>query len=235
MLTKAIPYVIGFPGVTYYEFDLSGQFVAGTAGTTNNVRPAQIGKQTITFASPEGTTIGVSDDEMAGVSQNYSGMKYTFKPNYLNMSFAANSDHYTLKANNGSGISSFDKVPDSGDATPLAAFRPYFVSAPVSSSRPVTRSIIFGSDVSDLKGVEEKGNPNGDDPGNLKIYAGKHKIIVESALTRDIEIRIVNTAGITMSTFTLEPGETVETRIINAGVYIVQSTDGRYLKKLAVK
>ena len=35
--------------------------------------------------------------------------------------------------------------------------------------------------------------------------------------------------------FTIKPGEVVETRVNNAGVYIVQSTDGEYTKKLAVR
>ena len=70
---------------------------------------------------------------------------------------------------------------------------------------------------------------------NIIISTGRHKIIVESRLQRTVDVRIVNPAGITMTTFTLEPGETVETRIINQGVYIVQTTDERYTKKVAVK
>ena len=56
LLTSGLPYIIGFPGVTYYEFDLSGEFVAGTTAAT---KPVQLEKQTVTFASPEGTTIYV--------------------------------------------------------------------------------------------------------------------------------------------------------------------------------
>ena len=252
MVTKGTPYVIGFPGSTYYEFDLSGTF---TPTTTADPNPGKLDKQTITFASQMGTTIGVSDDEMAGVSNTYSGNTYTFKPSYLNESFAAGSDIYTLQseydsdndANHEPDCSSFVKVPDApgegADPVPdteVAAFRPYFTSAVTSSgggggARPVTRAIVFGNDDSELKGVEEKGDPDDEDLGTLNIYSKKHKIIVESALTRDIDVRIVNTAGITVASFTLEPGETVETRIVNAGVYIVQSADNRYIKKLAVK
>ena len=46
---------------------------------------------------------------------------------------------------------------------------------------------------------------------------------------------IVNVAGATISTFHIEPGETVETNINSSGVYIVLTTDNRYNKKLAVK
>ena len=42
-------------------------------------------------------------------------------------------------------------------------------------------------------------------------------------------------SGITINTFALEPGQTVETRLSNAGVYIVQSADGKLLKKLTVR
>ena len=71
--------------------------------------------------------------------------------------------------------------------------------------------------------------------GTLEIYAKKHKIIVESSLNYTVDVRIVNMAGITIRTFAIEPGETIETRINNSGVYIVQSSDNRYTKKLVVR
>ena len=233
-LAQAVPYLIGFPGKMYYEFDLSGNF---KATTTDDPNPDKVLEQTITFASKASTgsdivTIGVSDDETEeGVSYEVNGVKYIFKPSYMNTALAAGTDNYTLSTDG----SSYNKVPATGTATEVYAFRPYFTSKVVNGGRSVTRAIVFSNDDSQLKGVEEKGNPNDEDPGNLSIYAKKHKIIVESALNRDVDIRIVNAAGITVATFTLEPGETVETRIINAGVYIVQSADNRYIKKLAVK
>ena len=240
LLTKAIPYIIGFPGVTYYEFDLSGGFIAGTTAETKP-DPDKVGKQTITFASPLGTSIGVSDSEMAGVTKKYGSTNYTFKPNYLNKSFEANTNNYTLQAeydsdnDNVTDISRFAKVPTTDDATPVAAFRPYFTAAAASDARPVTRSIIFGNDDSEIKGVVEHGNPKEEAAGTLNIYTKRHLILVESALTYTTDVRIVNPAGITINTFSIEPGETVETRITNAGVYIVQTADARYTKKLAVR
>ena len=79
-LTATKPYIIGFPGQTYYEFDLSGKFVA--QNTAVNI--PKLGKQVITFASNTGANIGVSDDEMEGVTVSYSGTNYTFKPSYMN-------------------------------------------------------------------------------------------------------------------------------------------------------
>jgi hypothetical protein len=61
LLTNGKPYIIGFPGTTYYEFDLSGGFIPQqTAPET----PAKLNKQVITFASRQGETIVVSDEEI---------------------------------------------------------------------------------------------------------------------------------------------------------------------------
>ena len=215
------PYLVGFPGRTYYEFDLSGQWTP-----QNRYQGATIespGEQVITFVSEEGASVAKSDGEKGGKT----GDGYTFKPSYLNQQLAANAAYVLNSAG-----SSYDKV---GTATTLEAFRPYFVAG--SGARPVTRSIIFASDDdTQLKGVEERGDPTQEEVADgLNIYAKKHKIIVESALSYTTDVRIVNTAGITMNTFTIEPGETVETRIYNAGVYIVQTADTRYTKKLAVR
>ncbi|MBR4730289.1 MAG: T9SS type A sorting domain-containing protein, partial [Prevotella sp.] len=242
-LDKGKPYIIGFPGERYYEFDLSGAFKAEKTADPN---PVKLEAQTISFVSKPGIFIEVSDGEMAGdmakcVEVTESGTKttttYTFKPSYLNETLTNGKLEdgtiiYTLKSDG----SEYELASNIGAISPVA-FRPYFTrtTETTTAARPVTRSIVFSNEDSQLKGVEEKGDPNDEDPGNLSIYAKKHKIIVESALNRDIDVRIVNTAGITVSTFTLEPGEIVETRIVNAGVYIVQSADGRYTKKLAVK
>ena len=84
LLSTATPYIIGFPGETYYEFDLSGNFQAQNTAETLE----KIGKQVITFASNKGESIGVSDDETkTGVVKIYEGAKdftVTFKPSYMN-------------------------------------------------------------------------------------------------------------------------------------------------------
>ena len=233
MLSRALPYIIGFPGATYYEFDLSGQFVAGTTIKEN---PGRIGKQTITFASQKGTTIRVSDDEIANVVENISTISgYTFKPSYLNMSFDAGTDHYTLKPDNGSGVSSFDKVPTTGAATLVDAFRPYFVKV-AAQSNP-TRTIIFGNDQQEeQKGVEEHGDPKKEElNGGLRIWTKKGKIFVESSLKFTEDMRVVTPAGITVATFTVKPGQTVEVQADFSGMYIVHTLDGLYTKKVTVR
>ena len=211
--TKAgTPYIVGFPGDYYYEFDLSGSFVPEyTAGWPGS---RTLDRQTITFASETGVQIGVSDDELTGVKVG----NYTFRPNYAATPLSTPS--YVLNADG----SSYDKA----ETTITMPFRPYFTST---SNGARTRSIVFGDEGSQLGGDEDPSHSG----QNLIITTREHKIIVESQLRYVTDVRIVNTAGITMKTFTIKPGEVVETYMINAGVYIVQSTDARYTKKLAVK
>lgn len=99
----AKPYIIGFPGTTYYEFDLSGAWKASNSANEIN----QLAKQIITFASHESTaqtpvTIAVSDDECLAAKVPADG--YVFTPNYLSKEVAAgayvlNSNIYTAVAN----------------------------------------------------------------------------------------------------------------------------------------
>ncbi len=234
-LTKAKPYILGLPGATYYEFDLSGTFDPTTTAVPT---PDPTGKQTITFASNKGERIGVStDDEKNGVMQAYNRQAYTFYPSYLNHSFEAGTEStYTLAADGGSfdlvpAKSTEDDVPDP-DPVKVPAFRPYFVGSTLSGARETRaiEQIVFGHHDGSF-GVDEESQDN----GYLKSYARDGKIVVESGLRRNTEIRIVNVAGQPLAEFTIEPGQTVETRIINAAVYIVQTTDGQYRKKLSVK
>ena len=98
LLTKATPYLIGFPGATYYEFDLSGNFEAKNTAADNSAELSidKLARQTITFASETGIEIGVSDDEMAGVNQTLEGAadktnknySFTYKPSYMNEELA---------------------------------------------------------------------------------------------------------------------------------------------------
>ncbi len=220
------PYLIGFPGSTYYEFDLSGTWTPAHRYREGVI--ASPGKQIVTFASPTGSSIGRSDDK-TGVT--VSG--YTFKPNYLNNPRLENSKHAFLL--NADGNSYVEDNTNTTEAK-VTAFRPYFTAASNGGARATTRSIVFSSDQSELKGVEEHGDPSKEEiGGGLEIYAKKHLVVVTSNLHLPTDVRIVNTAGIALSTFTIEPGETIETRVNISGIYIVQTADGVYTKKLSVK
>ena len=225
-LANGTPYIIGFPGERYYEFDLSGKFEARTAKT---VTPKKLDPQVITFASKTGAEINVSDTELGNGRATAEG--YTFVPNYSSETIADKA--YVLNsdaADTDKRGSSYDVKAAVSPATTLAAvpFRPYFVAA---TGGGRTRSIVFTNDDSQLQAKESKATVD----GTLEAYAKRKKIVVESSLRYVTDVRILNVAGITLATFTIQPGETVETRINNSGVYIVRSEDGQYTKKLSVK
>ena len=226
-----IPYIIGFPGGRYYEFDLSGNFDATTTADDN---PDKIGIQTITFASDEEAVIGVSDDERAIVEQNVTTHNgYTFRPNYLNETLTAgNLDGKKVYTLNTEG-NSFDIVEPATSADDPVAFRPYFIATNAS-----TRTIVFGNEqLEELKGVDdEHGDPTKEElNGGLRIWTKKDKIFVESSLKFTEDMRVVTPAGITVATFSVKPGQTVEVQADFSGMYIVHTLDGLYTKKVTVK
>ena len=122
----------------------------------------------------------------------------------------------------------------------ISAFRPYIV---VAGSEPQTRGtepkenverVVFEMD--DSGNFFAHGDPkNNLNDGTMDIYAKRQKVIVESNLRYVTDVRIVNVAGMTLSSFSIEPGETIDTRVESAGVYIVYADNGKYVKKVIVK
>ena len=228
-LACATPYIIGFPGERYYEFDLSGNFEAKTAKATT---PAKLSAQVITFVSPTSETIHVSDTEIAAKATSQDG--YAFVTNFTaktleGVAYVLNSDDTEVDKRG----NSYKKVDDGALTVP---FRPYFreVAAQQNPAPKRASSIVFSNETTQLQGNDNELNPD-DKAYDLIITAKRKKIIVESHLREATEVRIVNAAGMTISIFTIEPGETIETRVQNASVYIVLTTDGRFLKKVALK
>ena len=191
----------------------------------------QLGQQTITFASDEGATIGVSDDETVLNSSLVQDNGYTFRATYLNSpSVAAGTNVFKLSDTGGS----FDLV-DGGSTADFKAFRPYFTAPVPSGSRRVVKQISIGSDTqAEPFGIHET-DPEEDLNGSLIISAKRHRIIVTSALRSPVSVNIVDLKGISVSTFTIEPGETIETRVPVGGVYVVRADGGRYQKKQVVR
>ena len=126
------PYLAGFPGERYYEFDLSGRFVPQNTMS----RIEQLGTQVITFASQTEEHIGVSDDNMHPLTHN----GYTFVPSYMSTSLAAGTMAYALNSDG----SSYDLMAATGDAVVVQPFRPYFTVAG-NNARPA-QSIIFSDE-----------------------------------------------------------------------------------------
>ena len=210
----AKPYIIGFPGTTYYEFDLSGGWQAANSADEID----QLGKQVITFASPIAASIAVSDDETAAGKVTADG--YVFTPNYMTKDVDAGA--YMLNAEG----SSYEVT---AAATAGVPFRPYFTKAPggVKEFRGA-RSIAFNQVRGSLGNDEGPSEPDDSLDGELKITSKHSRIIVKSGLNEETTVRIVNVGGSVINSFTIQPGEVVETHVA-AGVYLVNQT------KIAVK
>ena len=217
----ATPYIAGFPGSRYYEFDLSGQFVPKY---THRNDIEALNTQPIIFASDYGATIEVSDKELQPVVAN----GYRFMPSYLNTTLDEAGMGYVLAADGGS----FDKNA-AGDVA--LAFRPYFMKSTNNSrgSDGIERIIFGNSSTTDLFAIS--GNPKLGVNGTLNIYGRKQYVIVESSLNYTTDVRIVTPAGITVASFTIKPGQTVEVRADFSGMYVVHTLDGKYMKKVAIK
>ena len=228
LLATAKPYIIGFPGTTYYEFDLSGEW---TAENTAEPAPVKLGKQTITFASYPSNedgypvlSIGVSDDEISGVTK----AGYSFMPNYMSKTITG----YLMNTDG----DSFDLATEPTASVP---FRPYFVGQQtqqaLAGSRKAVKHIIFDSDDSSFAINEDDPKKEEISTESMIFTTRRHEIIVTSYLRQKAEVRIYGISGVTMASFSILPGETINTYIPVSGVYIVRAADGRYQKKLAVR
>ena len=215
--TKGTPYIVGFPGKTYYEFDLSGEWTP--SNRVGGVTIEHPGKQTITFASMPGETIGVSDLEIKNNSVKKDG--YTFMPNYMSTTVT---DGYLMNADG----KEFTQTTTATEAVP---FRPYFVTTTAGSR---TRSIVFNNLSSQLGGDDDE-EPQDNVAEGITIRGGKHKVTVKSKLRKTVDVRIFSVSGLCVANFDVEPGKTVEQPITHQGTYIVHVAGGRFMKKLLVK
>lgn len=219
LLSTATPYMIGFPGKTFYEFDLSGEFVAKNTATT---APAQLDKQTISFVSVPGITIGVSDDEI-----NPSAIDgYKFVPNYMSRTVTG----YLMNQDG----NSFVATPEgSSAATP---FRSYFVTEASGLTHP--RYITFdGIDSPFTFGDDDDDDPSGDNfgDGDLAFTIHHRTISVISSLREEADVHIYNVSGLAIANYTIQPGETIDTNVPTAVVYIVRADGGRIQKKFGIR
>ena len=200
----------------------------------------------VTFASTTGVTIGVSDTELTTAMTAATENGYTFVPNYAsktlgNIAYILNERKVNPAATEGGDDtiieagSRYEKTtsPDPATTIPVVPFRPYFMAA-TNGAREKTRSIVFSDEQTQLEGEDEAPKDN-EIGGTLNIYAKRKKIVVSSTLSYTADLRIVTPAGITVSTFSVKPGETVEVRADFSGMYIVHTLDGLYMKKVVIK
>lgn len=198
------PYLIGWPGNRYYEFDLSGAF---KARNTAPQAPAQLEPQVITFASETGISIEVTDQEYTDGKMTAGNHSYV--PTYQAKPVT---DAYIMDANG----TSFELKAD----TVTVPFRPYFTTsatggshAPLRATRAGTLHIGYTGQTDQLEETVVN--------RSLYIYPGSMSICVESTLDAPAQITVTNVAGKTLGRFTIQPGTRLTIPVNSRGVYIV--------------
>ncbi|MBQ9561662.1 MAG: hypothetical protein IJV10_05235 [Prevotella sp.] len=217
----ATPYIIGFPGKEFYEFDLSGEWKAPKL-------PSGFERQVVTFVSEIGAAIHKSDDDMTSIT--YGG--YTFKPNYLNEDIAAGSDTYVMAADG----SKFEKVPQAGDATPLLPFRAYFVRTGGQNSM----SIVFSDaeempEITPEKNTEPEITPSGEAERGITFTPGVGTITAKSTLKEPRVVLVYGAGGALVKAFDVKADSSVTVHVPSGMVYAVRTVSGDYNSKLMVR
>lgn len=198
------PYLIGFPGARYYEFDLSGTFRANNTAAT---APAQLASQTMTFVSVAGQVIEVTDQEYEN-SEVESG-NWIYRPTYQAQEVAS---AYLIQPTG----ESFEQSATAVTVPFRAYIRESAMPAPMRSG---TRSggVLYidniengGDSMEQL--VAERG---------LNIYTENRNICIENTLDYAVEVTITNLNGIQLKRFTAEPATKSTVPVNRRGVYIV--------------
>ena len=190
-LTANVPYIIGFPGVRYYEFDMSGQF----APEHSDPDISKLEKQTISYVSGAGANIPVSDDNPLQTTVD----GYTYTGAFIGQDIT---NGYVL---NNAG-SAFDT------ATSVVPFRTYITKTP--SAQPAPKRIHIGYQ-------QEGASPEKDMLHNLYIRGGKGTIHLESTLEVETKVTIHTLSGVLVKELYVLPGAKVNVPVQHQGVYIV--------------
>jgi hypothetical protein len=194
-LTANVPYIIGFPGVRYYEFDMSGQF----APEHSDPDISDLDKQTISYVSGTGANIPVSDDNP--LQTTVPGYTYTYTGAFIGQDIT---NGYVL---NNAG-SAFEP------ATAVVPFRTYISISKAPSDQPALKRIHIGYQ-------QEGASPEKDMLHNLYIRGGKGTIHIESTLEVETKVTIHTLSGVLVKELYVLPGAKVNVPVQHQGVYIV--------------
>jgi hypothetical protein len=194
------PYIMAFPGESYYEFDMSGKFVPKNTGTTIS----KLDKQVVTMISKMKSVIGVTDEETLSVDED----NYQFIGTFQKKEVAAG---YMIKENNVSDNGTFFQKIDAG-GTVTVPFRGYLVA----SSKSNSPERIF------IRGAKEIDEPIEDTTiRGLNIYGKKGIICIESTLEEDVVVTIHSTTGEHVKKVTVRAMSKETVPVPAHGIYIV--------------
>ena len=197
-LTANVPYIIGFPGKRYYEFDMSGQFAPEHSGSDIS----NLEKQTISYVSGTGAAIPVSDIPVSDdnpLQTTVDGYTYTYT--YTGTFIGQDITNGYVLNNAGSAFE---------PATSVVPFRTYISKAP----QPAPKRIHIGYQ-------QEDASPEKDMLHNLYIRGGKGAIHIESTLEVETKVTIHTLSGVLVKELYVLPGAKVNVPVQHQGVYIV--------------
>lgn len=239
LMQGATPYIIGFPGKEFYEFDLSGEWKAPKL-------PSGFERQVVTFASVVGATINASEADMTGVKYG----NYTFKPNYLNQEIKADAGNFMMADGTSSVTDSegnicnipagsrYEKV--TGTPKILLPFRAYFVS----SGSGDAMNIIFSEaeekpevtpEKDDKPNITPKGDAEDDADGKITFTSGVGTITAKSTISEPRVVLVYGVGGALVKAFDIKPNSTVTINVPSGLVYVIRTVTGDYSSKLMVR
>lgn len=208
----ANPYLIGFPGSKYYEFDMSGEF---DAKNTWPSAPVKIGAQTITFVSADGITIYKSDDDYNTQTDVENG-SYLFKPTYQTKQL----DGQTTWLLDGTGSKFENNTTQDVTTVPFRAYLAKSTAqlAPIrsGSTKAAAPTAIYIGYAGDQMPLDDIMTDRG-----LLIYSEDMNICVESTLTEPAQVNVTTVSGKSLGKFTIQPGTKLTIPVSSRGVYIV--------------
>ncbi|MBR5846540.1 MAG: hypothetical protein IKY72_01915 [Bacteroidaceae bacterium] len=188
------PYIMAFPGVRYYEFDMSGLFVPEHTGDDI----AKLAPQVVTFVSVNNAKIAITDVALA--EQKAKVGDYSYTGALINEPIGSN---YVL---DGKG----EKFTYSGALVPFRAY----MSA---SSDAAPRHILIGN-----AGQEEEPTEEILQRG-LKIWGKGEAIYIESTLEYEAVVTIHSLSGQIVNRVTVKPMSKEVVPVSSRGVYIVNN------------
>lgn len=208
----ANPYLIGFPGSKYYEFDMSGEF---DAKNTWPSAPVKIGAQTITFVSADGITIYKSDDDYNTQTDVENG-SYLFKPTYQTKQL----NGQTTWLLDGTGSKFENNTTQDVTTVPFRAYLAKSTAqlAPIrsGSTKAAAPTAIYIGYAGDQMPLDDIMTDRG-----LLIYSEDMNICVESTLTEPAQVNVTTISGKSLGKFTIQPGTKLTIPVSSRGVYIV--------------
>ena len=190
-----VPYIVAFPGKSYYEFDLSGQFVpANTGGEIAKLSP-----QVVTFVSDEKEHIRVTDEALK--EQTTTMGDYSYRGALVH---SKRNGRYVLDDLGGAFQDSV------GGIIPFRAY----MSVPANNA---PRRIPIGH-VAETEEPEEEMSDRG-----ITIYGGKNTIYIESTLEYETVVTIFDLSGQVVNKVKVAPMSKEKVAMPSEGVYIANN------------